>query len=146
MGQRYMVVKTNTALSTSLDSLVITAPATRALKIWTVGIYGFGTASAANEIGLWRLSAAGTNGTAITPTPLNASGPAAASTVNGSQSVASTQGVFLDRFSVNSNGGVDVHNYPFGQELEVAPSAFVGFRSVSGTGIVVIRVIFEEVG
>ena len=146
MGTRYSVTKTATALSTSLDSLVMIAPSTRAIKIWRIAIYGGGTASAANEIVLARLSANGTNSGAITPTPLSSGGSAAASTVNGTQTVASTQGAILDRFAVNSNGGVDVHAYPFGQELEIPPSGAVGLRAVSGTSPVTIEVIFEEVG
>jgi hypothetical protein len=145
MGAKYIINKTQTALNTSKDSLTITAPSTRALKVSNIRIYGFGTASAANEIGISR-STVGTTPTAITPQPLAVGSAAASFTSAGLWTTDPTLGVMIDRVSVNSNGGVSAVAIGPGNEIEIPPSGQISFRSVSGTGIVTISVTVEEVG
>ena len=145
MGAKYIVNKTQTALNTAKDSLTITAPATRSLKVSNIRAYGFGTASAANEIGIHR-STAGTTPTAVTPQPLAVGSAAASFTVASLWTTDPTLGVVIDRLSVNSNGGVAAVAIGPGNEIEIPPSGQISFRSISGTGIVTLSATVEEVG
>ena len=145
MGAKYIVNKTQTALNTTKDSLTITAPATRALKVSNIRAYGGGTASAANEIGIHR-STVGTTPTAITPTPLSTLAPAAGFTAASLWTTDPTLGVVIDRMAVNSNGGVAAVAIGPGNEIEIPPSGQISFRAISGTGIVTLSCLVEEVG
>lgn len=60
MGVRYTLTRSNFALSTTLDSLTVISAATRALRLLELTIGGMGTASAANELGIFRVATAGT--------------------------------------------------------------------------------------
>ena len=145
MGAKYIVNKTQTALNTAKDSLTITAPATRSLKVSNVRAYGFGVASAANEIGIHR-STVGTTPTAITPQPIAVGSAAASFTAASIWTTDPTLGVVIDRLSVNSNGGVAAVAIGPGNEIEIPPSGQISFRSISGTGIVTLSCTVEEVG
>lgn len=145
MGARYSVTKIGTALSTTADSMTITAPATRALKISEIRIFGQGTATAANEILISR-STVGTTPVAITPQPLAVSSAAAAFTAAGSWTTQPTLGVTVRRIGVNSNGAYSPLVFMPGNEIEIPPSGQISLRSASGTGIVTIDVLVEEVG
>lgn len=145
MGARYSVNKIGTALSTAADSMTITAPATRALKISEIRVYGQGTLSAANEIPVSR-STGGTTPVAITPQPLATGSAAALFTAAGSWSVQPTLGVTIRRIGVNSNGAYAPLVFMPGNEIEIPPSGQVSLRAASGTGIVTIDVLVEEVG
>ena len=144
MGARYLVTKVGTALNTSKDSLTITAPAARSLKIWSIVIAGQGTASANNEILVSR-STVGTIPTAVTPQPLNADYAAASFTVASLWTTDPTIGVTLRRISVNSNGGVTPVQFLPGNEIDVPGAGQISFRSAVGTGIVTIEVIVEQI-
>lgn len=145
MGARYSANKVGTALSTTNDSMTITAPSTRALKIWEIRVYGQGTTSVANEILVSR-STGGATPVAITPTPLATLAPAAGTTVAGSWSTQPTLGVTIRRIGVNSNGAYSPLVFMPGSEIEVPPSGQVSLRSAVGTGSVAIDVVFEEIG
>ena len=149
MGHRYSITRNNVALSTINDVFAIIPAAARALKILEVTIHGMGTASAANDIQLTRISAAGTGApTSITPSPLHPNAPAAAFTV--AHTYATTQptlaGAVVDRFSVNANGGITRKVYLPGSEPEIIGGSLgVGLRSTSGTSNVTVSVIVEEI-
>lgn len=145
MGARYSVNKIGTALITTADSMTITAPATRALKISEIRLYGQGTATAANEMLVSR-STGGATPVAITPQPLAVSSPAAAFTAAGSWTTQPTLGVTLRRIGVNSNGAYSPLVFMPGNEIEIPPSGQISLRSANGTGIVTIDVIVEEIG
>ena len=145
MGARYLATKIGTALSTTADSMTITAPATRALKILEIRVYGQGNASAANEILVSR-STTGTTPVAITAQPLAVQSAAAASTVAGSWTTQPTLGVTLRRIGVNANGAYSPLVFMPGSEIEVPPSGQISLRSAVGTSVVTIEVIFEEIG
>jgi hypothetical protein len=145
MGARYSANKVGTALSTTADSMTITAPATRSLKIWEIRVYGQGTTSAANEILVSR-STGGATPVAITPVPLATLSAAAATTVAGSWTTQPTLGVTIRRVGVNSNGAYAPLVFMPGNEIDVPPSGQVSLRSAVGTGAVTIDVVFEEVG
>jgi hypothetical protein len=145
MGARYSVNKVGTALSTTNDSMTITAPATRALKIWEVRVSGQGTTSAANELLVSR-STGGATPVAITPTPLASASAAAAFTAAGSWTTQPTIGVTIRRIGVNSNGAYAPWVAMPGNEIEVPPSGQLSLRSAAGTGSVTIDMLVEEVG
>jgi hypothetical protein len=145
MGARYSVNKVGTALSTTNDSLTITAPATRALKVWEIRAYGQGTTSAANEILISR-STGGVTPVAVTPTPLATASAAAAFTAASGWTTQPTIGATLRRIGVNSNGAyVPLVCIP-GNEIEIPPSGVLSIRSAVGTGSVTLDVLVEEVG
>ena len=149
MGARYSVNRAATALSTTTDLLTITAPATRALKLHSIRVGGGGTASAANEIGIYRPTTVGVTPTAIVPLPLSTGSAAAVFTA---ASTWTTQPVIpatpIARIPVNSNGSyVPIVAIPGVTEaIEIPPSGQLSIRSVSGTGLVTIDVTVEEVG
>ena len=149
MGARYSITRNNIALSTTADVFAIIPAAARAIKILEITIHGMGTASAANDIQLTRISAAGTGAsTAITPTPLHPNYPASAFTV--AHTYATTQptlaGAVVDRFSVNANGGITRKAYLPGSEPEVIGGSLgISLRSTSGTSNVTVSVIVEEI-
>jgi hypothetical protein len=145
MGARYSVNKVGTALSTTLDSMTITAPATRALKVSEIRIFGQGTASAANEILVSR-STGGVTPVVITPTPLATASAAAAFTAASGWTTQPTLGVTIRRIGVNSNGAYSPLVFMPGNEIEIPPSGVLSIRSAVGTGIVTIDMIVEEVG
>jgi hypothetical protein len=145
MGARYVASKVGTAISTTLDSMTITAPATRALKISEIRVYGQGTASAANEILISR-STGGATPVAITPVPRASGSPAALTTVAGSWTTQPTLGVTIDRIGVNSNGAYSPIVYMPGNEIEIPPSGQISIRAAVGSGSATINVAFEEIG
>lgn len=145
MGAKYAVTKVGTALSTTNDSMTITAPATRALKILEIRAYGQGTTSVANEILVSR-STGGATPVAITPQPLAAGSPAAVFTAAGSWTTQPTIGVTLKRIGVNANGAYSPLIFMPGNEIEVPPSGQLTLRSAVGTGVVTLDVVVEEVG
>ena len=146
MGSRYSANRTSSALSTTNDTMTIIAPATRALKIWEIRLYGQGTTSAANEVAVARSTGGTTGGGAITPTPLSTLWAAAATTVNTTWSAQPTLGAVIRRIGVNSNGAYAPLVFMPGSEINVPPSGQISIRSISGSGNVTAEVIFEEVG
>jgi hypothetical protein len=146
MGARYSANRTSAALSTTNDTMTIIAPATRALKIWEVRLYGQGTTSAANEVAIARSSAGVTGGGAIVPTPLATLSAASGVTVNTTWTTQPTLGVVLRRVGVNANGAYSPLVFMPGSEIDVPPSGQISLRSITGTSNVTAEVVFEEVG
>lgn len=144
MGARYGVNRTAAALSTSADTLTITAPAARSLKIWQIAIYGQGTASAANEVLISR-STVGTTPTAITPTPLNSDSAAATFTAASTWSIPPTIGVTIRRVGMNANGAAIILTFPPGMEIDIPGGGQVSFRSAVGTSSASFDVVVEQV-
>lgn len=146
MGARYSISRTSTALSTTNDLMTIICPATRALKIWEIRIYGQGTTSVANEVRIARSTVGTTGGGAITPVPLATLSPASGVTVNTTWSVQPTIGVDIRRIGVNANGAYSPLIFMPGNEVDVPPSGQISVRSAVGTSNVSIEIIIEEVG
>jgi hypothetical protein len=147
MGARYTTSKTGVAMVVGSDLLTITAPATRALKIWAIRLYGEGTASASNRVTLMR-STVGTTPVAGTSVPKATLSAASGVTVATGWTTQPTAGVVIHRIGINSNGAY----VPFvavpgmGNEIDIPPSGQVSLRCESGTGIVTPEIEFEEVG
>jgi len=144
MGARYSVSRTSAALSTTADTLTITAPAARSLKIWQIAMYGGAAASAYNEVLVAR-STAGTTPVAITPTPLNSDSSAATFTAASTWTTTPTIGVTIRRVGVNANGAAVILTFPPGSEIDIPGGGQVSFRSASGTSAVAFDVIVEQI-
>lgn len=146
MGARYNIAKQRAVLSTTADLLTLIAPSTRALKIWRIKLVGADTASAANEVGVYRSTGGTTGAGAITPQPKSVGAAAAATIVWTAWTAQPTLGASVERLAVNANGGVDVFNAAPGNEIDVPPSGQISVRSISGTSNVVMEFDIEEVG
>lgn len=141
----YQVTVTSTALSTSNDSVTITAASGKPLRVLHASVSGMGTASAANEVALARSSGGTTSGGAITPRPVSSDSGAAGFTVATTWSVQPTLGNVLHRFSVNANGGYAPYNPLPGAEVTVPSAGQLSIRSIAGTSNVVINLTIEEI-
>jgi hypothetical protein len=145
MGATYRVTRVSTALNTAQDIMTITAPAGRSLRILEISMGAMGTASAANEVGVYR-STGGTTPTAITPVPTHPDFAAATFTAAGGWATHPTTGVVLDRLAVNANGGGIQKPLVFpGFAIEIPGGGQVSIRSVSGTSNVVVSLLVEQV-
>lgn len=154
MGLLYFVALDNATATAAVvagnDIVTLTTHATRALKVRGYTFSGLGTASAANEITINRVTTLGITPVAITPRPANnANGPAAGFTAASgwtTQPVA-TAGT-LERFGVNANGAVKAKAYPPGLEIELAAGAAaagqLSFRCKAGSSSIAYDVTAEE--
>lgn len=147
----YSYKLSNTALSTTNDSLGYVAASGRRSYVVEVSVGGMGTASAANEVGLLRQSSTGTGtaNTAVTAVKQNIDVPAAGGVCGTgafgtAQAVVST-GEFVT-LPVNSNGGLYRWVARPGQEMETrgGSSDGVSVRSQVGTGTVTVHMHIAE--
>jgi hypothetical protein len=147
MGFKYKIPLPSTTLSTTNSSLTVIPAAARALKITEIYLAGTGTASASNDIGLYRVGTAGVTGAgAVTPAPDNPAAPAVGFTNFTSYTTQPVVGTKVLDMPVNSNGGVFYWRPMKGDEIEIpAASLGVTLRSVSGTGTVAGWMTVEEI-
>lgn len=146
MGQVYSVSRSNIALSTTTDILTITAATGRSLRIKEINIGGMGTASAANELGVYRPGTLGVTPVALTAEKTNPNQVAPSFTAASgwtTQPVVTATAPII-RVPVNSNGGVYRWVSTPNTEIEVPGGAQLSFRSVIGTGLMTITVLVEE--
>jgi hypothetical protein len=143
----YTLQVSNTALSTTADILTLAPVANRPIQIIEISIAGMGTASAANELGVYRATA-GTLTTTITPTPMGRYGstapPVSATLCYTAASVATTLGAKVLALGVNSNGGIYRWVARPGEEIVCANTDLISLRSAVGTGTVSVHVVFVE--
>lgn len=145
----YTVQVSNSPLSTSNDLLTITPASNRRIQIIEISVCGMGTASAANELGVYDVTTAGVTGSgALTPTKLDRFAPAAASTVNTGWTTQPVVGGKLLALGVNANGGIYRWVARPGEEINVTGGATtnfqLSFRSATGTSNVSVHVVFSE--
>jgi hypothetical protein len=145
----YTVSRSNVALSTSNDLLTITPAANRRVQIIEISVAGMGTASAANELGVYDVTTAGVTGSgALTPTKLDRFAPSPASTVNSAWTTQPVVGGEILSLGVNSNGGIYRWVARPGEEINVTGSATTNFqlslRAAVGSGNVSVHVVFSE--
>jgi len=150
MGFRYTIPIPSTTLSTTNSSLTIIAGATRALKVNEIYLSGTGTASASNDVGVYRVGTAGVTGSAaVTPAPLNPAAPSQSFTNFTAYVTQPVVGTKILDIPVNSNGGVGYYRPQPGQEIEIpagnVAASTITIRSVSGTGTVAGWVVVEEI-
>lgn len=142
----FTVSRARAQLSTTEDLLTIKASATKPLRISVVDIKGMDATSAVNEIVMQRSSGGTTPGGAIVPSKVNPSSAVASFSVYTSWSAQPTlDGEVLWRFGPNANGGIDRDVAIPGWEWPVPVGGQVSFRSVTGTGNVVINLRIEEI-
>jgi|SRR5579871_5750737 len=154
----YNVQRQNVALSSSADFMTIIAGASRSLLVVEFELEGDGTASAYNEVGIYRVATAGSTGAgAITPVTVespNMTGTTPALAFSGlvytGWTTQPTLGSLIQQVGVNSNGqrafwraNANLSNaitVPGGNNA----AASLSVRGINGTGNVSVRVQFAE--
>lgn len=145
----YTVQVSNTALSTSNDLMTFLPAANHPIQIIEISVAGMGTASAANELGVYRSTGGTTGGGAITPTPigkyLSASNtPTANTVVDTTWTGQPTLGGKILALGVNANGGIYRWVARPGEEIICANTDQISLRSAVGTSNVSVFVVFVE--
>jgi hypothetical protein len=141
----YTVQRPSSALSTTADTLTITASTTKPLRVLIVDIKGMGTSSVANEIGLYRSTTGSGPAGALTPVPINSNSSAASFTVYTGWTTQPSLGVKLWEFGVNANGGIDKFVAIPGAEFQVPVAGVISLRSISGTSNMVVTLMIDEI-
>lgn len=101
----YNIVRSNALPVSSQDFMTIISNATRSFGILEIDAEGAGTTSAYTEMGVYRVSSAGTTGGgAITPVPVNPAQAAFGGVVNTTWSAQPTVGALIQNLPINSNG------------------------------------------
>lgn len=154
----YNVQRQNQALSTSADFMTIISGSTRSLLVLEFEAEGDGTASAYNELGFYRASAAGITGSsAITPVTVespNMSGTTPALAFSGNVYTAwatqPTVSSLIQQLAVNANGQRAFWrcNANLSNAIVVPGGAGIGgtlsVRGINGTSSISLRVQFAE--
>lgn len=140
----YSLSRSNVALVTTNDLLSILCAASRQMAILEVVVGGMGTASAANELGLFRATIGTTPGGAVTAAPLRVEAAAAVFTNATTWAVQPALGSALLRLPVNANGGIFRWVARPGSEIILRNSEVVSFRSVVGTSTVSFYCLVDE--
>lgn len=149
MGLVYDASRSAVALTAGNDIMTLAAAATKSSRIVSISIAGLGTASAANEFGLFRTTTLGvTGGGALTPTPKNSANGAFGGVVNTTWSTQPVVGAALIRFGVNANGGVFSKTFTDAEKIDipggVAAASSLSLRCISGSSTVSVNVTVEE--
>lgn len=144
MGAKYLVSRAAIAASTTTDTLTITAPSNRSLKVWAVRPKNESITAAACRI-LMSRSTGGATPVAITPQPTHPDYAAATFTAASGWTTQPTLGVTLDRFNMTGVGATDPRVYSPGLEIEIPAGGQVSFRSETGTNLVGLDVLVEQV-
>lgn len=142
----YNMTISNTALSTTADSVTLISAAARRIKIVEISISGMGVVSAANELLVARSTGGTTGGGALTAAPIAVDMPAAAFTnftTWASQPTLSATSML--RLGCNANGGVYRWVARPGQEIEARNTEQISLRSAVGTSLVSIHIVVEEI-
>jgi hypothetical protein len=142
---KYILSRSNVALSTSDDTLTIISASSRRFRLVEVLIGGMGTASAANELRVNRSTGGTTGGGALTPVKESADAPTQAFTNFTTWSAQpSLSGDPLIRLPVNANGGVVRWLARADEQFECRNGEQLSFRSATGTSNVSLTVVIDE--
>ena len=150
----FNIVRTNTAVSTTADLISITAGAVRSFLIEEYDFTGDGTASAANELGIYRVATAGVTGSGLV-VPLQVESSVTATAFSGVvTTVWATQPTLaaapVQVAGVNANGGSKFWRCnPNKNNAIVVPgganaAASISIRAVLGTSNISARVQINE--
>jgi hypothetical protein len=143
----YTFNRPSAALSTSNDLATFIAAAGKPVSFMHIKLKGAGTASAQNEVVLYRSSGGTTPGGAITLRPVSSDGAAAGCLMYTTWSVQPTLGVEVWRFSLNALADWDAFTALPGLELTLPSAGQYSLRSASGTSNVVLTgQLYEHVG
>lgn len=145
----YSTNVSNATLSTANDALTLVPAASRRIQLVEISVGGMGTASAANELGVFLITTAGTTGGgAPTINKMDFYAPTAASTLSTTWSAQPTVGGQFLSLPVNSNGGLYRWVARPGEEINVvgglANSLGLSFRAKVGTGSVSLHIVWIE--
>lgn len=101
----YNIVRSAVTPTAAQDFMTIISNATRSFGILELDAEGGGTASAYTEMGVYRVTTAGTTGGgAIVPAPVNPAQPAFGGVVDTTWTGQPTIGALIHTMPVNSNG------------------------------------------
>ena len=101
----YNIVRSNALPVSAQDFLTIISNATRSFGILELDAEGAGTTSAYTEMGLYRVTTAGTTGSgAVTPVPVNPAQAGFGGTVFSGWTTQPTIGALIHTMPINSNG------------------------------------------
>ena len=141
----YSYQVSNTALSTTADILTVIPPSARRVQLIEISISGMATASAANELGVYRSTSGTTPGGAVTAAKFSTDAPAAASTNATTWAAQPTLGAKVLALGVNGNGGIYRWVARPGEEIECRGGVDqLSFRSAVGTSAVTVFAVFVE--
>lgn len=143
MGLIYSYTQVSAALNAGTsDHISIKAAAARSMLLREYTYSGLGTASAANEIGVYRTTV-GTIGTSgFVPHNSSASAAGAFTAVAGATP---TLGVKFHSFGLNANGALFRWVAGPGMAIESGGGLQVGWRGVAGTSSATGMCIIEEI-
>lgn len=141
MGILYAASQTATANSTSADSVSLKAGTSDSFIVREFVTAGLGTASAANELILQRVTG-GTVATAMVG--LNPNAPTSKTSFGVAQATSAVATSIMYRFGVNANGALFRWVGPPGACFEVAAAGLIGWRGVSGTSLITTNATIEE--
>jgi len=139
----YSIVNPGATLSTSADTLTFQAASAGQGRILEIIIGGEATASAVNRVAVQRAGTSITSNTAITPEKFNSRSPA----VGGTYGKAGTQSLVgnpMLSLTLNAFGGTIRWVAAPGEEMYYVNSEVISIRSASGTSVVSMTGIFEE--
>lgn len=138
----YSIVNAGATLSTTADTLTFQAASAGQGRILELIIGGEATASAVNRITVGRAGTSITGNSSITAVQFNSRSPNAAGTYgkSGTQTITST----LLSLAINAFGGMIRWVAAPGEEIYYVNSEVVSVRSASGTSLVSMTGIFEE--
>lgn len=135
----------NTALNTAADIMTLIPASARAIQLIEVSVCGMGTASAANELGVYRSTAGTTGGGPITASKFHTDAPAAGTVVNTTWAAQPTLGQKVLALGVNANGGIYRWVARPGEEVTFRQAVDqISLRSVVGTSSVSVFVVVIE--
>lgn len=129
------------ATTTALATLI--ASATRSLIILEVDIEGMGTSSSANELGIYRISTAGsTPSGALVVTPTHPSSPAFSGLAYSTYGTQPAKGALIHNCPLNGNGQRYFWRCNPGKENAIIvpggnnAAASIGLFTISGTAVI----------
>lgn len=139
----YSVINAGATLSLTADTLTFQAAAAGQGRILEIIIGGEATASAVNRLSIQRAGTSITGNTPITPEKFNSRSPAAAGVYGkaGTQALVGNAAISL---GFNAFGGFIRWVPSPGEEFYYVNSEVVSIRSASGTSLVSITGVFEE--
>jgi hypothetical protein len=150
----YSATVSNVTFNTAADSMTLTPAANRRIQLIDVSIGGMGTASAANELGIFPATTVGVTGSGgITPWALSGDGltPAASATVFTAWATQPVVGQQMFSIPCNSNGGLYRYKYapdqPFyavGLAAATRVTPQISFRAKVGTGTISMMIVWME--
>lgn len=145
---RFGLGVTNTALSTTNDTLTIISASARRLKIYAIRLAGMGATSAAAAaltVHVMRSTGGTTPGGSVTPAELEADGGAAVFTNATTWAAQPTPSDVVLRLGLQAYGGIHPWVARKDEEIILRNAEQISIRSSVGTASVTLNVELEEI-